>query len=81
MDFKERNRLHRHKILPVIIITVILITYFAIYFGVMIAQMQNTVLKWLLGIIPALLGAVMIGLCVQRIKEIKGGEEDDLSQY
>lgn len=81
MDFKERNRLHRRKILPVIIITVILITYFAIYFGVMIAQMQNTVLKWLLGIIPALLGAVMIGLCVQRIKEIKGGEEDDLSQY
>lgn len=81
MDSKERNRLHRRKILPVIIITVILITYFAIYFGVMIAQMQNTVLKWLLGIIPALLGAVMIGLCVQRIKEIKGGEEDDLSQY
>jgi hypothetical protein len=27
------------------------------------------------------LSVVMIYVCVQRIKEIKGGEEDDLSQY
>ena len=33
------------------------------------------------GVIPALLAATMIGVCIERIKEIKGGEEDDLSQY
>jgi hypothetical protein len=38
-------------------------------------------LKFLLGIIPLVLSAVMIYVCVQRINEIKGGEEDDLSQY
>ena len=81
MDLKEKKQLHRRKILPVIIITVILVAYFAIYFGVMISQMKNIAAKWLLGIVPALFGVVMIGLCVQRIKEIKGGEEDDLSQY
>jgi hypothetical protein len=27
------------------------------------------------------LSVVMIYVCIQRIKEIKGGEEDDLGQY
>lgn len=64
-----------------IIITVLVILYFIAYFGLLIYLVENTVLKLLLGIIPALLAAVMIYVCFQRIKEIKGGEEDDLSQY
>ncbi len=64
-----------------IIITAVIIAYFILYFGVLVVLIDSAVLKWILGIIPAVLGAVMIGLCVQRIKEIKGGEEDDLSEY
>ena len=40
-----------------------------------------TKLKVLLAVIPVILGATMIGVCIQRINEIKGGEEDDLSKY
>lgn len=36
------------------------------------------VLVVLASLIPS---AIMVGVCVSRIKEIKGGEEDDLSNY
>ena len=72
---------HKRKMIAPIIITVLVIAYLIVYFGFLIYIVGNTVLKLLLGIIPALLGAVMIYVCVQRIREIKGGEEDDLSQY
>ena len=64
-----------------IIITGIVIIYYAIFFGLLMNSLENVWLKLLLGIIPIVLGATMIFVCVERIKEIKGGEEDDLSQY
>ena len=64
-----------------VIITGIMIIYYAVFFGLLMNVLENTWLKVLLGIIPILLGATMIVVCVERIKEIKGGEEDDLSQY
>ena len=72
---------HRKKMIAPIVITVLVILYFIAYFGFLIYQIENFLLKLLLGIIPALLAAVMIYVCIQRIKEIKGGEEDDLGQY
>ena len=77
----DKKNLHRKKMISVIIITAVIIAYFILYFGFLVVLIDSTVLKWILGIIPAVLGAVMIGLCVQRIKEIKGGEEYDLSKY
>ena len=64
-----------------IVVTVLILIYFVFYFGFIISLLESPVLKWVIGIVPALLGAAMIGVCVQRIREIKGGEEDDLSQY
>ena len=64
-----------------IVVTVLILIYFVLYFGFIISLLESPVLKWVIGIVPALLGAAMIGVCVQRIREIKGGEEDDLSQY
>ena len=55
----------KKKIVP-IVITLIMILYYIFYFGLVIAVL--------------LIGA-MIYVCVQRIKEIDGGEEDDLSNY
>lgn len=72
---------HGRKMIAPIVITVLVILYFIAYFGFLIYLIETTLLKLLSGIIPALLAAVMIYVCVQRIKEIKGGEEDDLSQY
>ena len=69
-----------NKMIAPIIITIIIVLYFFLYFGFIISFL-NGFWKILLGIIPLALAAVMIYVCVQRINEIKGGEEDDLSQY
>ncbi len=71
---------HKNKITAPIVISVIIILYYVVYFGILIALLDG-VLKWLLGIIPLALSAVMLKVCIERIKEIKKGEEDDLSKY
>lgn len=63
-----------------VIITVLLIVYYIAYFGLMISLLEG-VLKYLLGILPLLFSGVMIKVCLERLKEIKEGNEDDLSQY
>ena len=63
-----------------IVIAVIIILYYVVYVGILIALLDG-VWKWLLGIIPLALSAVMLKVCIERIKEIKKGEEDDLSKY
>ena len=63
---------HGKKMIAPIVITVLVILYFIAYFGFLIYLIDNIVLKLLSGIIPALLAAVMIYVCIQRIKEIKG---------
>ena len=72
---------HAKKMIAPVVVTVAVLLYFGFYFGWLISLVESKAAKLLLGIVPALLGAVMIGVCIQRIKEIKGGEEDDLSQY
>ena len=68
------------KMIAPITITIIFLVYFIVYFGFIITQIEG-ILKILFGIIPLALAMVMIYVCIQRIKEINGGEEDDLSQY
>ena len=63
-----------------IAVTVILLAYFAVYFAILIAFLPG-IWKYILAIIPAAGAAVLIGVCIQRIREITKGEEDDLSQY
>ncbi|MCR4749352.1 MAG: hypothetical protein K5877_06015 [Lachnospiraceae bacterium] len=71
---------HGKKMIAPIVITVIVVLYYLLYFGVLLYFLP-LILKILFGIIPLLLGGVMIYVCVERIREIKGGEEDDLSKY
>ena len=71
---------HKRKILAPIIISVIVVLYYVVYFGILIALLDG-IWKWLLGIIPLVLSAVMLKVCIERINEIKKGEEDDLSKY
>ena len=57
-----------------------MVLYYIAYFGLLIWALEG-VWKYILGIIPIALSAVMIAVCVERIKEIQEGEEDDLSKY
>lgn len=63
-----------------IIITLIFVLYFVFYLTELVLLLEGF-WKYALGIIPLLLIIVMIMVCVERIKEIKKGEEDDLSKY
>lgn len=68
------------KLIAPIIVTAIMVLYYIAYFGFLISLIDG-IWKWLLGIIPLALSAVMLKVCIERIKEIKKGEEDDLSKY
>ena len=69
------------KIIAPLIVTALFIIYFVVYFAVLIFVIPSLVAKIMLGIIPLAFAAVMIYVCIQRIKEIRSGEEDDLSKY
>lgn len=71
---------HRKKKIAPIVVTVLLLVYYGLYFGLIIWSLP-TALKIIVGVVPLLLGVTTIYVCVQRIKEIDGGEEDDLSKY
>ena len=68
-------------IAPVVIVALISIYYIAI--GVIFAYMNGVpMLAMIIAlVVPALLSGVAITVLIQRIKEIKKGEDDDLSKY
>ena len=71
---------HKKKLIAPIIVTAIMVLYYIAYFGFLIALIDG-IWKWLLGIISLAFTAVMLKVCIERINEIKKGEEDDLSKY
>lgn len=78
----EREKKHTAKLVAPCVIAALLIAYFLVY-GVIILCIPGLpgILKVMLAIIPAALLGVTIYVLVERIKEIRSGEEDDLSQY
>ena len=72
--------MHRKKMIAPIVISVIVVLYYAVYFGLLITALDG-IWKYVLGVVPVLLSAVMVKVCIERIKEIKDGEEDDISKY
>ena len=71
---------HKKKMIAPIVVTVVLILYYIAYFGFLISLLGG-IWRYLFGIVPLLFSAVMIYVCIERIREIKKGEEDDLGQY
>ena len=71
---------HRKKMLPPIVVSVIIILYYVFYFGILITLLPS-IWKYALGIIPLGFSVVMVKVCIERINEIKKGEEDDISKY
>ena len=74
-----KNNHHKKMVAP-IVISLLIILYYVAYFGLLIALVEG-IWKYILGIFPLVLSAVMAMVCIERIKEIKEGEEDDLSKY
>lgn len=72
---------NKKMIAPVVIVALISIYYIAI--GVIFAYMNGVPMlaKIIALVVPALLSGVAITVLIQRIKEIKKGEDDDLSKY
>ena len=70
----------RKEMTAPIVVTVIIVLYYAIYFGFLITLLDG-IWKYALGIIPIIFSAVMVKVCIERIYEIKKGEEDDISKY
>ena len=64
-----------------IVISAVVILYLVFYFIVLFSIIRSPFLKIALGIVPPVIGGEMIAVLIERIREIKGGEEDDLSQY
>ena len=63
-----------------IIVTALMVLYFVFYFGVLI-HLLDGIWKYALAIIPVVFAGVMIYVCIERVKEIRSNEEDDLSKY
>ncbi len=73
-------RSHKKKMVAPIVVTVILILYYIVYFGFLIALIPGF-WKFVFAIFPPVFSAIIIGVCIERINEIKKGEEDDISKY
>jgi len=71
---------HKKKMIAPIIVTILLVLYYVVYFGFLISLLDG-VWRYILGLLPIAFSAVMVKVCLERLNEIKKGEEDDLSQY
>lgn len=70
------------KLVAPIIITIFSLCFMLFYYGLIFALIPLSFwIKALIGILPLSLGGVSIFVLVERIKEIRSGEEDDLSKY
>ena len=70
----------KKKMVAPIVVTIIMLPYYIVYFGFLVSLVEG-IFKYVLGIIPIIFAAVLIKVCIERIKEIKEGEEDDISKY
>ena len=70
---ENRTKQHRRKMIAPILISAAVVLYYLFFFLVIVSFLESLVLKLLLGMIPAILGAVMIGVCIQR-SELLGHE-------
>jgi len=74
------NNHGKKMIAPILIVTVIIIYYIIVGASLIIFHVPNLIKIIILGI-SVIVSATFVFILVERIKEIKGGEEDDLSKY
>ena len=72
--------MNKKKMVAPIIVTVLMVIYYVVYFGFLTTLIEG-IWKYLFAILPLAFSVVMIKVCIDRINEIKKGEEDDISKY
>ena len=82
MGFERKGMRRRlNKIIAPVIVALCLIACYIIY-GILIIKVNIPSIIKIIGLSGAIIiSAVIIMMFVERIKEIKGGEEDDLGKY
>ena len=71
----------KKMIAPIIIASLMLLYYIGITLLFLIVEEIPFAVKLLMLVGPLAICGVTIGVLISRIREIKGGEEDDLSKY
>ena len=71
---------HKKKMIAPVVVTIIMVIYYVAYFGYLVFQLDDT-MKYVFGLLPIVFSMITIKVCIERINEIKEGEEDDISQY
>ncbi len=66
---------------PIIVALIVVLYYIGIAVLIIVMPGIPVIFRILMIVVPLILSAVMIGVLISRIKEIKGGKEDDLSKY
>jgi hypothetical protein len=81
INFQESGMKGIKMIAPIIITTIIVLYYLGFAYLCITVSGLPTIAKILGGGIPLILVGVAIYVLSERIKEIRSGEEDDLSKY
>lgn len=71
----------KSKLIAPIIVSVLLCLYYLAFIIVCFIITVPLIIKLLFALIPAALFGVVIYVLVQRINEIRSGEENDIGQY
>jgi hypothetical protein len=72
---------HGKKMLAPILVAVILAAYYAAMGVFVLASAVPAFVKALAVVVPAAAAASLIYVSIERIREISGGEEDDIGKY
>ena len=71
---------HWKRMIAPIVVSVIMIFYYVAYFGLLITLLPG-MWKVAFGILPCIFAVLMVKVCIERINEIRKGEEDDIGKY
>jgi len=69
------------KIIAPVVVTILIICYLCMVALGIFRSTDSILMKILIGSIPLALIGVIVFVLIERIEEINGGEEDDLSKY
>lgn len=76
----KMNPEKKKNIMITILISALIMIYYAVYFAILVTILEG-IWKLMFGILPLILSYIMLRVCVERINEIKKGEDDDFSKY
>ena len=81
MKYEDIEKKHKKKMVAPIVISIITVIYFCFYAAICFSMSVLLITKILFGVIPLALIGVVVYVLVERMNEIRSGEEDDLSKY